>query len=195
MGYLFIFLAIFAGVTKGYCGKRASEHVTEFKDTMLMSLLRMIICIVIGLAVLLFNDGIAELRPSGQLLATSALSGFMTSALVVTWLYSVKRAPYMLAEIFNMLGVVVTVILSLVIYSEPLSVRETIGLLMLIGALILMCSYDKKIKLGTLILLICFGLSSGLADFSQKIFVNSGDGAPVAKFKRYRTTPFFSRSL
>ena len=32
MGYLFLAIALFAGATKGYCGKMTSGYVNEYKD-------------------------------------------------------------------------------------------------------------------------------------------------------------------
>ena len=54
MGYLFLGLALFAGVTKGYCGKRTSGYTKDFGDAILANCIRMLLCIVIGLVLMLY---------------------------------------------------------------------------------------------------------------------------------------------
>ena len=48
LGYVFLSLALLAGVTKGYCGKRTSGYVCRYRDASLANLVRMALCIAIG---------------------------------------------------------------------------------------------------------------------------------------------------
>ena len=50
MGYLCLLLALLSGSVKGYCGKRTSGCVREYKDAMFTNFIRMIFCVVISLA-------------------------------------------------------------------------------------------------------------------------------------------------
>lgn len=52
MGYLFLALALLAGSTKGYCGKKTSGFVREYKDAMFTNFVRMVLCILISFLLL-----------------------------------------------------------------------------------------------------------------------------------------------
>ena len=92
MGYVFLVLALMAGATKGYCGKKTSGFVSGFRDSMLANMIRMLLCIAIGMVLILAGGHGLMLKPSGKLLLISALSGVSTTVFVVTWLVSVKKA-------------------------------------------------------------------------------------------------------
>ena len=53
MGYLFLALSLLCGATKGFCGKKTSGFVREYKDAMFANFIRMLFCIAIGFALLL----------------------------------------------------------------------------------------------------------------------------------------------
>lgn len=53
MGYLFLGFSLLAGATKGYCGKRLGNTTEKTFDAVLLNLVRMIFCIIIGLALIL----------------------------------------------------------------------------------------------------------------------------------------------
>lgn len=183
MGYLFLFIATFSGITKGYCGKKVSAYTKEYKSAMLSNSLRMLICILIGFFFVLIDGGIGQFRVDGKVLLISALSGVMTSSFVVTWLLSVRRGAYMMVDVFLTLGVTVPIILSGIFFNEAIHLNQIIGLIILFVAAFIMCSYNNEIKtkltLPSFILLVLAGLSNGLADFSQKLFIkNAGTTLP-----------------
>ena len=72
MGYVFLALALIAGATKGYCGKKTSGFVSGFRDSMLANMIRMLLCIAIVLEITakLF---IPELPFGGQVTLVSML--------------------------------------------------------------------------------------------------------------------------
>lgn len=188
MGYLFLSLALAAGVIKGYCGKRTSGFVTEYKDAMFTNLIRMVLCIAISLLLLIVQGNISLLNVDTNVLLVTLLSGVTTSVFVVTWLMAVKRGAYMMLDVFLMLGVTVPLILSSIIYDEAIAPNQWIGLVILFAAVLIMCSYNNQIKekmgLGSIILLIVCGLSNGLTDFSQKLYAHGTD-ANVSVFNFY----------
>ena len=53
MGYLFLFIALAAGVAKGYCGKRISGFVSGYKEAALTNFIRMLICCLVGVVIAL----------------------------------------------------------------------------------------------------------------------------------------------
>jgi len=182
-------MALLCGATKGYCGKRSSGYVTEFRDSMLINLIRMLLCILFGCAVLGFDAGFSALAVSGRVLLMTVISGVTTSVFVITWLLSVRRGAYMFVDVFLMLGVMVTILLSCAFLGETVTLRQGIGFLVLLGAVTLMCSYQRAIKgsvtISAVLLLVLCGMSTGLTDFSQKWFVLEATDKPVAVFQFY----------
>lgn len=188
MGYLFLSISLLSGAVKGYCGKRTSGYVTRFSDALLVNLIRMTLCIIIGFAVLLFGGGVAQLSVGGTTLLITALSGITTAVFVTSWLLSVRKGAYMLVNVFLMIGVFITILCS---YSlgERVSLRQGLGLVLLLIAVFLMCSYQKatkgKLTWLALVLLIVCGVSNGLTDFSQKLFVRNAESSSIAVFQFY----------
>ena len=189
MGYLFLSIALLSGVTKGYCGKKTSGYVTGFRDSLLVNLIRMLLCILIGFGVLVASGDLSDLQVSGFTLLITALSGITTSVFVTTWLLSVRKGAYMLVDVFLMLGVLVTILCSFFSLGESITLRQTIGFCLLLGAVLLMCSYQGKTKgkltVGALLLLVLCGVANGLTDFSQKLFVRNVTGGSIPVFQFY----------
>ncbi len=189
MGYLFLFIALLAGITKGFCGKKTSFAVCELKDAVLANTIRMLLCIVIGFIVVCINDGIYGLKTTTMTLCISALSGFSTSMFVVSWLLSVRKGAYMMLDVFLMLGTILPLVASYFMFDEVISSKQIIGFFILIVAVLMMCSYNNSIKtklsLSSLLLLILTGISGGLSDFSQKLFTKSNSEISIAAFNFY----------
>lgn len=188
MGYLFVALALAAGVVKGYCGKKTSGYVSEVKDAAFANMVRMGICIVIGFFVVLFTAGLSDLRISLGTLAITALSGVGTSLFVVSWLMCVRKGAYMLVDVFLLLGMVVPIAGSALLFDEKIRYNHWIGLAILLCGVLFLCSYNNSIKtklsLPSVLLLCACGLANGAADFSQKLFVKLSD-ASIETFNFY----------
>lgn len=189
MGYVFLALALMAGATKGYCGKKTSGFVSGFRDSMLANMIRMLLCIAIGMVLILAGDHGAMLKPSGTLLLISALSGVSTTVFVVTWLVSVKKSAYMMLDVFLMLGVLVPLVAGNIWLDEAVKPTQWLGLGVLLVAAYIMCSYNNSIKekitLSSFLLLMLCGFANGITDFSQKLFVNQLPDVPASVFNFY----------
>lgn len=189
VGYIFLIFSLFSGAVKGFCGKRTSGYVDDYKDALFTNFVRMILCIVIGMFIILIQGNVKDLVIDGTVLLTTLLSGVTTSVFVVTWLVSVKRGAYMMLDVFLMLGVIVPVLLSKIIFGEEIGINRQIGFVILVTAVLIMCSYNNQIKekmsITLLILLIICGAANGLTDFSQKLYVNSNDNVAVFNLYTY----------
>lgn len=189
MGYVFLLFSLFAGASKGYCGKKTSGYVTEYKDVMFASSVRMVLCIIIGFAAVVIGGGSGYLLPDKNTLAISLLSGTANAAFVVLWLIAVKTGAYMMLDVFSTLGLVIPISASSILFGEKIGTNHIIGIIMLIVAAFIMCSYNNSIKqkitLPYLILLILCGMSNGFADLSQKMFVKAANGVPISIFNLY----------
>lgn len=189
LGYLFLMVALSAGVAKGYCGKRTSGYIVEYKDALFTNLIRMVFCIMIGFGVICVQGEVSQLVISPKILFTTVLSGVTTSVFVVAWLVSVRRGAYMMIDVFLMLGVMVPLLLSSVMFGEDIKANQWIGLGIVLIAVFIMCSYNNQIKekmsISSLLLLVLCGVANGLTDFSQKMFVRTAETATVTVFNFY----------
>jgi len=189
MGYFYLALVVLVNVTKGYCGKRTSGYLTESKDALRASLMRMGLCILVGAVSVVFGTNPAECRPSLPLLLITALSGIATATNVVAWMLCVRKNSYMLTDVFSMLGLLIPIVLSNLLFREAIRPIQWCGLAFLILATLIMCSYNHSIKakltLSSLALLIINGSAAGLTDFSQKLFVKTLPDVPAEVFSFY----------
>ena len=190
MGYLFLSLALAAGITKGYCGKKTSGAIVSNSDSMIMNVLRMVACIVIGFLLILVQNDLGALTPTRDLLLISALSGIGSAFFVVSWLLSVRSGAYMMVEVFLLVGVIVPIVPCYFIFGDSVGVWQIVGIVLLLVAVFFMCTYNNSIKgkmsVKSFLLLLLCGFSNGLADFSQKLFTKlSPVGASNASFNFY----------
>ncbi len=189
MGYLFLAIALLAGATKGYCGKRSSGYVTQTRDAILLNLLRMGLCIVTGFFTLLAQGQLSALAVDSTTLWITALSGTCTAMFVVCWLLTVKCGAYMQLEVFLLAGMLIPMVGSAAMYHEQVRAHQWIGFALMLAATFLMCSYNKRINgkttLKGLILLLLSAIFNGLTDFSQKIFVANVPSGNAAVYSFY----------
>ena len=189
MGYLYFFIALVAGVAKGFCGKKVSLKVSGNRETFIASTFRMAICVVISACILIFMEDYGHIKPQLKLLSICFLSGIGISSFVVLWLISVKNGSYILLNVFNMLGVLVPVVLSRIFFSEQIKITQAVGIMVLFIAVVILCSYNNKIKkklnFSAVIMLILCGTANGLTDFTQKLFIYELPKIPVSVFNFY----------
>lgn len=197
VGYLFLTFALACGAIKGFCGKKTSGFMNEYRDALFANFIRMIVCVIIGFFVIALTGKIPFLKIDKTIMGITLLSGITTSAFVVSWLISVRRGAYMMIDVFLMIGVIVPLVLSSLIFNETIKKSQWIGLVILIIAVFIMCSYNNQIKekmsiAAFLILLLC-GIANGLTDFSQKLYVKTVENGNIAVFNFY--TYLFSAAL
>ena len=189
MGYIYLFISLFAGTLKGYCGKKTSSYTGSIGNAVFANTIRMFLCILIGFVLILVTEDLRILIPSRTLLLVSALSGISSAVFVVTWLISVKKSAYMMLDIFLMLGVLIPLTASNIFFSEPIALTQWVGIGVLFIAVMIMCSYNNAIKtkltLPSLILLLICGIANGITDFSQKLFTKCIPDGSAAAFNFY----------
>ena len=189
MGYLFLSISLLAGATKGYCGKKMGSFAQNTQSAVLLNLFRMCLCVVFGILMVFAYKDTAYITSNPKVLLLSALSGISTSVFVVTWLLSVRKSAYMMLDVFLMLGTLVPMIAGYFSFGENISLNQWIGFLILIVAVIIMCSYNNSIKTkitaSSFLLLIICGFVNGVTDFSQKMFVKMLPDVPISIFNLY----------
>lgn len=189
MGYLFLSISLLAGATKGYCGKKVGNFAVNTQSAVLLNLFRMILCVVFGIVLVIGYNHISFLTPSPKVLFISSLSGISTSVFVVSWLLAVRKSAYMMLDVFLMLGTLIPMISGYFTYGESISIKQWTGFAILVIAVIIMCSYNNSIKtkitVSSFLLLLTSGCSSGITDFSQKMFVKELPDIPISVFNLY----------
>ena len=184
MGYIFLSIALVTNNIKGYCGKQMSRYSAKLNDTLLICFFRMLMCIGTSAIILAVTGGFFGLEITPKLIGYAAFSGISTAILVAAWLFAANSSGYMMLEVFQMLGVGVTILMSFVIYKEEITVRDVIGFCVLVFAAYLMHAGTKiKPTLKTLAVVILCGLANGMTDFSQKAFIYSGLDTTTAQFQ------------
>ena len=184
MGYIYLAISVLANNIKGYCGKQMSRFSAKLNDTLLICFFRMLMCIATSTVILAFTGGFFGLEITGKLIAYSAFSGISTAILVAVWLFAANSSGYMMLEVFQMLGVGVTILFSFIFYKEAITLRDIIGFCVLVFAAYLMHAGTKvKPTLKTLAVVILCGFANGMTDFSQKAFTYSGLDTTTAQFQ------------
>ena len=189
MGYLYLVLALAFGITKAYCGKRSSFAATSSYNSVLINTVRMTLCVLIGAVIVLASGIHSLLLTTPKLILFSLLCAVGTAAFTVSWILAVRTLAYMLVEVFVMAGVVIPLTLCSIIYKEPIGTVQIVGVLLLLVAVYLMCTYKKAEKVvlsakSFLLLLLC-SASSGLCDFSQKLYAKEIKNVDVSVFNLY----------
>lgn len=188
MGYLFLFLALFAGLIKAYCGKQSSRAIAGVSDAVIITSARMLICALIGVILpTAAGESIADV--SGEMLLFALGAGVFSAAFTVIWLIAVKDSMYMMVEVFVTGGVVIPLVMSAILYKESVGVLDIFGILLLFVGIycITVGGKGEKVKWsfkGIFILILCL-FCSGCSDLFQKIYAKTLPGASALVFNFY----------
>ena len=189
LGYLFLALALLAGVIKGYCGKKSGGTLVLASDAMLVNTVRMLACIIIGVALIALGNDWSSLSLDPTVIWISALSGVCTSLFVVSWLLAIRTGAFMMVDVFLLMGVLIPLVVCAIFFDEPIIPIQWIGIAVLIVAGYVMCSYNAKLKgkmtLKAFLMLLLCAASYGCTDLSQKLFVNLSPVSDNSVFQFY----------
>ncbi len=176
MGYLCVLIAMLAGASKGFVGKKISGRVTTHGQSAYVNSIRMLICIPISLVSLFLEVFRNSFVLDWNALFCGALSGVFMSVFLVTWMLAIRHGAFMLISVAQMFGVVIAVICSFLLFKEKVLPRQLAAIVILVVSVLIMASYSASIKgklrLKAIVLLALCGVSSGLYDFSLKMFTH-----------------------
>ena len=189
LGYLFLALALLAGVVKGYCGKKSGGTLVLASDAMLVNTVRMLACIIIGVVLIALGTEWSSLTLDPTVIWISALSGVCTSLFVVSWLLAIRTGAFMMVDVFLLMGVLIPLVVCALFFDEPIIPIQWVGIAVLIIAGYVMCSYNAKLKgkmtLKAFLMLLLCAASYGCTDLSQKLFVNLSPVSDNSVFQFY----------
>lgn len=167
-----LLISVFAGSCKGFCGKKISNYVSGTYDSVVMTVIRMLFCCIIGFGVAAFGGVSFALTPASA--GICALSGVSMALFLTTWLLAVKGGAFMLINAFTTASFLVTTVFGFLVFKESVSFVQIIGMVFIVVAIMLLISYNNKIKtklrIKDLILLFLVFLFQGMVNVSQKMF-------------------------
>ncbi len=175
MAYLFVGLSVLFLTVKGYCSKRTSNMMQSGRDPFLFSLLRMMLCVLVGLAVVFFERS-ASLAITGRMAAICLLSGASNAVMLAAWIVAVRRCTMVTLDVAGTLSSMLPAVLCAIFFGERISGYKMLGFSLIVLATAVLSWHNKSNKkrpgmLGILFVLLN-ALGDGLASFSQQLYVH-----------------------
>ncbi len=173
-GYIFLFLTVLIGVSKGYCGKKTSEFVNGITDGLILQATRLVLCVIIGICLFAFSNNTSQI--DATILFISLLNGIANATFLLSWLFAVKSGAYLFVDIcLTSGGILIPCVCGALFFEGKITAVQYIGILIMIIAVITMNSYNstitkKKLSIGNSLLLLCVAVSNGLMGVSEKFF-------------------------
>lgn len=176
MVYLIVFIALLVSAIKGYCGKKASTYVAQPIDAVLFNSLRMMICILIGIALVFLDGARAYLLPERGMLLICILAGVSNSMFLIGWMLAVRQNALVTVDVSLTLGSLIPSILCALLFAEPLSLPKMLGFALIVVATVILAKQSKSGKkhnkrrvIGFLLLLAAV-VGEGMTSFSQQLY-------------------------
>ena len=177
-----LFLAITCSALISIIMRLSNDRV---KGTVSMLVMNYLMCLMIAV----FCTGVGNLLPDSAelpvVLGMGVVNGALYLAGFVLLQMNVKQNGVVLSSIFMKLGLLVPMVLSILLFGEVPSIRQTIGFMIAVAA-ILVINLERgtsttKFKVGLILLL----LGGGCADAMSKVFEVFGDPAFASQFLLY----------
>ena len=182
IGYLYLTIALTAGLVKGFSGKKVSRDVISLNDGFTVNTIRTLFCSLIGFVVAVLDVGFSGFYISLESIAICFASSVFMATFSISWLYAYKSEAYVFLNVFTMLGSVATALLGWIFYGDQIKVVQIIGFILLFVAVYVVSLYNKNLKgkmtKRAVFTLIIGGVGVALSDFMQKVFIKENLGAP-----------------
>lgn len=174
MAYLFLILTLLFLSVKGYCGKKTSTDLRQPTDPMLFNLLRMLFCVVIGLALILIEGAGEYLAIEAGLLWITLGAGVANVAFLVGWILAVRRIPLVTMDVSLTIGSLLPAVLCLILFDEAISVPKMIGFGLILLATVILSGYGrsagKRAGFLGIALAVMATLGEGISSFCQQLY-------------------------
>lgn len=121
----------------------------------------------------------------GTVLAMGTFNGFLYLSGFVLMQMNVRKNGVVLSSIFQKLGLLVTLVVSVVFYREIPDLLQSVGFVVAVFAIVLMNYRKDSEKAGSRIALIGMLLSCGMGDAMSKIFTESSVASLEGQFLFY----------
>jgi len=174
MVYLIVLLALIFLSIKGFCGKKTSTCIQQTGDAFRFNILRMLLCMLIGVVVVFLEGAQDSLRIDGGMLAICLLAGICNAMFLVGWILAIRKNSMVTMDVALTLGSILPAVLCAMLFGEPISLTKMIGFAMILLAAGILAGYNKNTKgnpgVGGVILVIVASVGEGLVSFTQQLY-------------------------
>ncbi len=151
---------------------RVGETYVKENNISLLSV-NYFICFLLSL--IYMGTGVVSIADEGigTAIGLGILNGFFYIGSFVAFQYSVKKNGVVLSSIFMKLGILIPMILSIVIFKEVPTIRQLLGFVIALAAIILI-NFEKNsinvtFKLGLLLVLVGCGCADGMSKVYEEL--------------------------
>ena len=116
MAYFLLIVTLLCLSVKGFCGKKTSTDLRQPTDPMLFNLLRMLFCVVIGLALILIEGTGDQLGIEAGMLWITLGAGLANVAFLIGWILAVRRIPLVTMDVSLTIGSLLPAVLCLILF-------------------------------------------------------------------------------
>ena len=174
MVYIIVFLALIFLTVKGFCGKKTSTCVQQTGDAFRFNILRMLLCMLIGIVAVFLEGAQGFLRIEGRMVAICLLAGICNAMFLIGWILAIRKNSMVTMDVALTLGAILPAVLCAVLYDEPISLSKLLGFLLIIAAAAILAGYNKNTKgnpgLGGILLVVIASVGEGLVSFTQQLY-------------------------
>ncbi|MBO5269245.1 MAG: hypothetical protein J6B77_00560 [Clostridia bacterium] len=181
MAYLFAIAAITFGTIKGYCGKKTSTCMRDTGDAFLFNLTRMLLCILIGLVPLAFDNAWGSLAPDLGMLGICFLAGLANMSFLVCWILAIRKNTMVTVDVTLTVGSIIPAVLCAILFHEAILWQKMVGFALIILASLILSGYNKSAKgnpgFSGIVFLLLAAVGEGMVSFSQQLYKQYYSGA------------------
>lgn len=174
MVYLIVLLALIFLSIKGFCGKKTSTCVQQTSDAFRFNILRMLLCMLLGIVVVFLERAQGSLRVEGRMIAICLLAGICNAMFLIGWILAIRKNSMVTMDVALTLGAILPAVLCAILFHEPISIPKLLGFVLIILAAAILAGYNKNTKgnpgLGGILLVIVASVGEGLVSFSQQLY-------------------------
>lgn len=176
MGYVLIFLTVFASSVKSYCSKQISNTIETTRDAIRLNIIRNALCCSISALIFFFNGQNSFFDFSPAEFCICLISGSSMAVFVVCWTLAMKTDAYMLVSACGSGSFIIPCIFGLFLLNERFTLFKFISFAMMIVALYFLLRYHVsikgKIQKLQIFLLALILVSQGLNQTMQKLYAH-----------------------
>ena len=174
MAYGAVALALVFTAGKAYSGKKTSTLVRQPSDSFLFNLVRMLMCILIGLTVVYAESAQHAFHVERDMAAICLFAGASNAALLIGWMLAVQKCPLITVEVTMAAGSMIPAALSAWLFAEPIAWQKMLGYGLVILSAVILSGYQnntvEKTGLAGIALVILATAGDGLTGFSQQLY-------------------------
>ena len=174
MVYLIVAIALIFLTVKGFCGKKTSTCITRTSDAFRFNILRMLLCMMIGIVVVFLEGAQKFLRVDNRMIAICLLAGVCNAMFLIGWILAIRKNSMVTMDVALTLGAILPAVLCAIFYDEPISVPKLVGFALIIAAAAILAGYNKSTKgnpgVGGILLVVIASVGEGLVSFTQQMY-------------------------